>query len=444
MTAVEGARKSARELALVTIRDVFGPESRGAQAAFDFRARRSGLDARDRAFAAELTYGAIKFRRLLDWYVAPYLASRAKPPPDAILEILRLGIYQLRLMNGVDAHAAVYETVNLARRHGHKGTAGLVNAILRRFIADDPPAPDPTGFGSEDDYLATAFSLPTWIVAQWGRVFGVRRGALLAGINQRPQQAIRVNALHASRDDVRAALATAGVTTRQSEFVAESLIVDGGLAGDDDAGRWAVQSEAAAMPVDLLAPEPGETVLELCSGRGNKTVQIAARIGDPGTLYAVELDARKVAVLNAILARDGVAGAAVVAGDGRTVEVPPADAVLLDAPCSGLGILGRHPEARWRKSPNDGARLAAEQSELLAAAGAHTRPGGRIVYSVCTTDPRETVDVVDAFLAGHADFARAAEVPARYAIFARERDVVVPPGLDGRDGFYIAALVRAA
>ena len=131
-------RTNARELALAVVRDVFGPELRGAQAAFDVRARRSGLDARDRAFAAELAYGAIKARRLLDWYLKPYLEGRERTLPAVIFEILRLGVYQIRFMSGVEDHAAVFETVNLALRHGHKGTAGLVNAVLRRFIADAP------------------------------------------------------------------------------------------------------------------------------------------------------------------------------------------------------------------------------------------------------------------------------------------------------------------
>jgi len=131
----------------------------------------------------------------------------------------------------------------------------------------------------------------------------------------------------------------------------------------------------------------------------------------------------------------------VVEGDARLVDVPPADAVLLDAPCSGLGILGRHPEARWRKSVDDPPRLASLQSELLESAAARVKPGGRLVYSVCSTDPREGRDVIEAFLAASPDFARAA-LPERYAPFARGGDVLVPPGIEGRDGFFIALLAR--
>ena len=183
-------------------------------------------------------------------------------------------------------------------------------------------------------------------------------------------------------------------------------------------------------------------MLELCSGRGNKSVQIAARMGAGGALYCVEIEARKVDVLRERLAAAGATLAAVVEGDARTVEVPLADAVLLDAPCSGLGVVGRHPEARWRKSVDDPPRLAVAQRELLARAAERVLPGGRLAYSVCSTDPREGREVVDAFLATAPAFARS-PLPERYAPFARDGDVLIPPGLNGRDGFFIAVLVLA-
>jgi 16S rRNA (cytosine967-C5)-methyltransferase len=435
-------RTSAREAALSVVRDVFGPEHRGAQAAFDVRTRRAGLDLRDRAFAAELAYGSIKQRRLLDWYLAPYLSGRSKALPSTIAEVLRLGIYQLRFMGGVDEHAAVFETVKLALRHGHRGTGGLVNAVLRRFIADAPPPPQAGAFASEDDFAGTAFSVPTWIARQWRDVLDGARDAALAGINAAPQHAVRVNALRVTSGGARDALASAGIVVRPSPFVSETWLVEAGAVSDDPEGRWIVQGESAAMPVDLLAPQPGESVLELCSGRGNKSVQLAARLGGSGSLVCVELESRRVRLLEEALARAGASGVAVVQGDARAAAPGVrADAVLLDAPCSGLGVLGRHPEARWRKAPDDGSRLAPLQAALLDAAAERTRAGGRLVYSVCSTDPREGREQIDGFLERTPAFARAA-FAARYAPFARDGDLSVPPGIEGRDGFYIALLVK--
>ena len=434
---------NAREVALAVVRDVFGPEKRGAQSAFNLRASRSTLDARDRAFAAELAYGSIKARRLLDWRLAPYIGDRLKTMPPTIVEILRLGAYQLRHMSGVEDHAAVSETVNLAWRHGHRGTAGLVNAVLRKMIADGTREPAREDFASDDEFLAMRYSLPTWISAQFGRAYGDDREAALAGIDESPQHAVRVNRLRTTVAVVRTDLESSGAIVTQSPFVFESLILEKFAPLDDPGGRWSVQSEAASMPVDLLAPKPGERVLDLCSGRGNKSVQIAARLNGEGTLACIEIDEKKIPVLKDALERADVANVAIVCGDARTAAPEIiADAVLLDAPCSGLGVIGRHPEARWRKDPADGARLGVLQAELIVAAAGHVAPGGRLVYAVCSSDPREGRDIVNGFLAEHHDFVRV-PLPERYAPFEKGGDVVVVPGLEGRDGFYIATLQKA-
>lgn len=435
---------NAREVALAVVRDVFGPELRGAQSAFNLRANRSSLDARDRAFAAELAYGSIKARRLLDWRLAPYIGDRMKTIPPTIVEVLRLGAYQLFHMTGVEDHAAVSETVNLAWKHGHRGTAGLVNAVLRRMIADGPRMPVRDGCASEDEFLALTYSLPTWITAQFGRAYGERREAALAGVNASPQHAVRVNLMRATVESVRDDLEARDAVVERSPFVSETLVVERFAPVDDPGGRWSVQSEAAAMPVDILDPRPGERVIDLCSGRGNKSVQIGARLSGDGSLACIELDSKKMPVLANALERAGIANVALVTGDARAAASElVADAVLLDAPCSGIGVIGRHPEARWRKDVNDGARLGVLQAQLIRSAAARVAPAGRLVYAVCSSDPREGREIVDGFLADHPEFARAA-LPERYAAFLENGDVVVPAGIDGRDGFYIASMRHVA
>ncbi len=436
-------RASSRDLALSVVRDVFGPELRGAQASFAVRARRTSLDARDRAFAADLAYGSIKMRRLIDWYLVPYLGDRKKSLPTAILEILRLGVYQLRVMDGVDDHAAVYETVSLALRYGHKGTAGLVNAILRRIAAEPPAEPERAAFESDDDYLGTRYSLPTWVVTQLRGRFEDRLDEVLAGLAAAPQHAVRVNERALSIEAAESELIGHDLVIRRSTLAGDVLL-DTGSTPDDAAGRWFVQSESSAIPVDLLALEPGERVADLCSGRGKKSAQIGARLEDRGAVYCVEKDVRKRPSLERTLALAGIGIASIVIGDAtQPLDLPPVDAVLVDAPCSGLGVLGRHPEARWRKRPDDGERLAETQSAILERAATYLRPGGRLVYSVCSTDPREGTERIDGFLHAHPEFARA-PLPERFAAFARAGDLVIPPGIEGRDGFTIVRLDRAA
>jgi 16S rRNA (cytosine967-C5)-methyltransferase len=441
---------SAREVALQVVRDVFPtpPQTseRGAQEAFDYRASKSGIDARDRAFATELAYGSIKMRRTLDWYLQSFVGQRSQPLPEVISEILRLAIYEI-VFTRADEHATVFEFVNLAKKYGHRGVVGLTNAVLRSFLRDRPLAPTRDLFEDDDDYLGVAYSLPTWIVRQWRAVFPQDLEAICAAVNLPPATAITVNAARSNVADVLESLQAAGVQARRSVFVEESVVV-----GDaayvraherDAAGGWWVQSESSAMPVPILNPQPGEASLDVASGRGSKALQIAARANGAGTLLCIERDERKAKVLENRVSSAGLA-AGVVIGDATTDLLAPEqrfDRVLVDAPCSGVGVLGRHPEARWRKRVDDGARLSATQTAMLAAVAGHVHEGGVLVYAVCSTDPRETTEVVASFLRAY-DFSRGLTPGVFEPFLTQEGDVLVPPGVDGRDGFYIARLER--
>ncbi len=313
---------SARELALTVVRDVFPPPgtqavARGAHASFDYRARRTNLSERDRAFAAELAYGAIKMRRALDWHLTPFL-SRPQLPP-AILEILRLATYEL-VYTRADAHATVFEFVNLAKRWGHRGLANLVNAVLRSLLRAEPMEPRRESFETDDEYLATRYSLPTWLVRQWRQVFGQALEAICAAVNEPARAAIVVNSLKSTPSETAQRLWASGIETAPSRHVAEALLVERLPAPRANGnGAWWPQSESSAMVVDVLGPQPGEMILDSCSGRGNKALQIGARLAGHGALFCIERDERKMAILGRRLEEAGVV-AAVVAGDA-TAEV---------------------------------------------------------------------------------------------------------------------------
>lgn len=443
---------SARDVALAVVRDVFPAQNnlgeRGAQEALDYRVRKASLSPQDRAFATELAYGSIKMRRTLDWYLESFIGERKQPLPPAIREILRLGVYEL-VFTKADAHATVFEFVNLAKRYGHRGLANLTNAVLRSFLRTDPPPPVRAMFELEDDYLGTRYSLPAWLVRQWRQTFGDRVEAVCAAVNDPAQAAIVVNTLVNSRDEAAERLERAGVTSTASAIVAESLLVRNPAAlsamEDESVVRWWQQSESSAMPVDVLNPQPGETILDVCSGRGNKALQIGARLGGEGTLLCIERDPRKAETLGRRLEQAGIVAGTVV-GDATAELLTPDqrfDRILVDAPCSGIGVIGRHPEARWKKLGTDGERLALTQRGVLERVARHVEPGGALAYAVCSTDPRETVEVVEWFLSRH-NFERGL-IPAAYeALLTDSGDVLVPPGLDGRDGFYIARLESRA
>jgi len=226
--------------------------------------------------------------------------------------------------------------------------------------------------------------------------------------------------------------------------VTESFLLTNGAALRESAEgsqRWA-QSESSAMPVEVLQPQPGERILDVCSGRGNKALQIASRLRGEGALVCVDRDARKMRVLEERFAAVGAVVEPIVADAGTFVPAARFDRVLLDAPCSGTGVVGRHPEARWKKRPGDGERLAAEQAALLEGAARLVYEGGALVYAVCSTDPREGIEVVNAFLARH-NFSRGLVPAALEPFFTLDGDVLVPPGIEGRDGFFIARLERS-
>ena len=450
MTASIDARPapSARNVAFAVIKDVFGPDRRGANESLDRHMRRANLEPRDRTFVTELAYGTIERRRWLDYQLAPYLGARAAKLPLMIAEILRMGTYQLRAMR-VHDYAAVSESVQLARRYGHPGTAGLVNAVLRRVSEDPERVVDAAAFPDPDDRLGTHHSMPTWIVRMWRERFGATLlDDILEGVNAPAAAAVSIDRRHGSRDDVIARLAEHGIAAHPSPFAVDAVVVAGNVPtpalrealGD----RADVHAEAACFPVDLLDPKPGERILDACSGRGNKTLQLASATRDGATIVAVDDDARKCDGARARLAAACFQSVEVRTADATALDPAETfDAIVVDAPCSGLGILGRQPEARWRKAPDDGERLGPLQRSILDASAGALRAGGRLVYAVCSTDPREAEGVIDPFLAANPAFARA-PLPERYAPFATAGgDVLVPPGIAGRDGFFIAVLRRA-
>ena len=392
MTTALRPAPSARNVAFAVIRDVFGPDARGAAESLDHHLRKSSLDQRDRAFVTELAYGTIERRRWLDWQLEPYLGARAAKLPQMIAEILRLGTYQLRAMR-VHEYAAVSESVQLARRFGHPGTAGLVNAVLRR-VSTDPERPvTDADFASPDDVLGTRASLPTWLVRMWRERFG---DELLRGNPRRRERSGgdrhldrppphdargRHRALGRARDR-RRAVAVRGRCDRRDGRGARA-----GAARGARRPRRAARRRRPAFPSTCSIRKPGERILEACSGRGNKTLQLASATADGATIVAIDTDARKIARAHARLAEAGVASVELRNGDASALDGSETfDAILVDAPCSGIGIIGRQPEARWRKTPEDGARLAPLQRSLLESAARALAPAGRLVYAVCSTD----------------------------------------------------------
>jgi 16S rRNA (cytosine967-C5)-methyltransferase len=411
---------------------------------------RAGLTAADEAFATELVYGTLRHRAQVDWALGQTLHRRLDRLPPRIRDVLRLGAYQLTFLSRVPARAACDETVELARRVGHPGTVSLVNAVMRRLAASPPAWPEPADTA---EAIAVRWSHPEWLVARWlARLGPYETRALCAANNETPPSWVRLNTLRATPGELDARLRALGIDAEPSARVPEARRI---VRGSPDAreaaysaGLVTPQDEGSMLVARLVAPEPGEFVIDACAAPGGKTTHLAALMDGRGRVLACDVLPQKLDAVRRHCDRLGVPGVETRLFDAaRLGESYPAaaDRVLVDAPCSGLGVLRRRPEIRWRIRPEDLGPIASRQLRLLAGAAGAVRPGGRLVYSVCTTEPEEGRDVIAAFLAAAPGFA---PVPFEDRPFAapelRPGTALLYPHRAGTDGFFIAALRRTA
>jgi 16S rRNA (cytosine967-C5)-methyltransferase len=390
-TTVTPARRAAHAVVLRTLVD-------GAYADRALHGEARGLDARDRAMAKQLAFGTVQRRLTLDHVIAQHVDRELEPSVRAALQ---LGLFQLLFLDGVAAHAAIGEAVELAKPSpGHR----LVNAVLRRVQREGAELP-------LDDTPANAairHSHPRWLVELWWEWLGPdQTRALLATNNEPAELALRVNALvDQDLDDI------PGHRTN------DTIVVDGpfdalGHPGYQ-AGAFTPQSRASQLVAKIVDPQPGERVLDLCAAPGGKTTHLAALMQATGEVVAVERHPQRAKALQATAERMRATNVTVITADAKAYDPDHSfDRVLLDPPCSGLGTLQSHPDLRWRITPQDIDRLAAEQDMLLAAARRALKPGGTLVYSVCTLSPAEE------------------------RLVTNDTTRTLPP-VDHTDGFYIA------
>jgi len=356
----------------------------------------------DRSLLHELVKGTLRWRGRLDWVLDARVHVGLGQLPPWIRNVLRLGAYQLLFLDRIPAHAAVDESVKLATKYGHPGTAGLVNSVLRRIAEERDTIEPPTGDDAES--LAAWGSHPKWIVERWLDRFGVDATRALLLANNRPARlGLRANALRGTRDQLVAKLIADGIAAEPAAYSQDTAWVEGNhpplAIAAFRRGDCTAQDESESLVSRLVAPSQHERVLDLCAAPGGKCTHIAELMSDEGEVWALERQAARIGSLHQNIARLGLHSIHVVEGDGRTHSFPmPFDRVLVDAPCSGLGVLGRRADARWRKTEHSLLEMPSLQLELLLAAARYARPGCVIVYSVCSFEPEETDEVVERLL----------------------------------------------
>jgi 16S rRNA (cytosine967-C5)-methyltransferase len=365
--------KSARDVAFRVIRRV---AEQGAFADQALHAEAAGLEPRERALARTLAFAAIQRRRTLDHVVGVLTDGRRKLDPP-VRAALHLGLTQILFLDGIPDHAAVSETVELAKRS--RG-AGLVNAVLRRATREGADV-----LAAIDDE-AVLHSIPDWLADLWRAAYGPETAtALMARANEPPELALRANRLKATPEEVAAAVG--------GHVEGDAVVVDGPLDAHAHplwrAGAYMPQSRSSQRVAPLLGAQPGERVLDLCSAPGGKATHLAALMRNEGEVVAVEKDADRADQLRTTIGRMGAAIVRVEVADAARWSAGGFDRVLADPPCSGLGTLQAKPDLRWRMTPERIAGLIEEQRRILAAAAAAVRPGGVVVWSTCTLNPAE-------------------------------------------------------
>jgi 16S rRNA (cytosine967-C5)-methyltransferase len=417
--------------------------------------RNPGLDRRERALLLELVQGVKRWEVRLD-----YLLARLSHLPLAklhplVLQLLRLGAFQILWLDRVPARAVLHESGNLAKAKGlPRSHVGFVNAVLRRLAAGEvPPLPGPEA----DPVLALSVvhSHPAWLVRRWLARYGpTATAARLAANNEIPPLTVRVNTLRTDAAALRARLAAEGVASRPGRFSPVGLIFEAFQSAPTDLpsygeGLWLFQDEGAQLTSGLLPMGPDLLVAEIGAGRGGKTTHLAEAMGNSGWLAAVDSHARRLRELQRNVRRWGVTAAHPLRADAALalpLKTACLDAVVLDVPCSALGIIRRHPEIKSRLREADLATFPPRQQAMLEEAARVLKPGGRLLYITCTTEPAENEDQITSFLARHPEFHLATDPerlppPARVLIqspgFYR-----TSPAEHHLDGFFAAVLAK--
>lgn len=409
--------------------------------------RRDGLTGADAALATRIVYGVLQNRALLDFYLSAYCAQKLSHLQPPLADVLRIGAYQILFLDKVPDRAAVNESVELAKRNGRGAASGLVNAVLRKVSLNKetlPAIPE----RDEVQYLSIRYSHPKWLVKRLLALLGrADAEAFLAANNGVAPLTVQANTLKTTAEALTAELTATGAAVTPHPWVPDCLELTS--TGDLTAlepfqtGKFFVQDAAAKLVSLIAAPQAGQRVIDVCAAPGGKSFGAAIAMGDQGEIFACDIHENKLKRICESTARLGVQSIQTFTADGtvfRPEWADSADVVLVDAPCSGLGIIRKKPDVRY-KSPEDLFTLTVAQAGILDNAARYVKPGGTLLYSTCTILPEENQQIVDGFLAQHSDFSRESfTLPQPVGKAAGE--LTLWPQIHGTDGFYICRMRR--
>jgi len=408
----------------------------------------------DRAFLTELTYGVLRWRERFDWLIRHFSKIPFEKIDSEIVNILRLGFYQILFLSRTPVSAAVNESAELAKRIRGKGGAGFVNAILRSFLRlkDEIPCPDIKE--NPALHISVVQSHPLWLVRRWLEERGEEETLKICAINnQISPLTLRTNTLKIDRGNLIEKLRDKRLSPYPTPFSEEGILVSNPPPISElpflKEGLYIIQDEASQLVISILDPKPGERILDACAAPGGKTTHIAQRMGNEGEVYALDLTMEKLGLIKEMCQRLGIKIVKTIKGDAtNSLPIPEGlefDRVLADVPCSGFGTIRRNPDLKWRRGEEDIRRLSDLQSSILRKLSFYVKKGGILVYSTCTVFHEENEDVVEKFLDEHPEFRldQIDEVlPEKYHFFVQKGYFKTFPLRNHMDGFFVARLIK--
>lgn len=411
------------------------------------------LDARDRGFITEIVYGSLKYRGRLDYILNQFSRTQIVKMDRWTRNILRISLYQMLFLDKVPVSAAVNEAVHLAKQYGHHGSDKFVNGVLRNIERKNEQIVYPNKGKQPVQYFAVWHSFPQWIIEKLMKQFGRKdTEAICAYFNEAAPLWIRTNTLKISRDQLQQRLAAEGIHSEVSQHTEEGLLITSGVQLHSlelfQQGYFIVQDESSMLVALAAQPERGQKVLDACSAPGGKTTHLAQLMKNSGEIYACDIHTHRLELVSENCRRLGIENVTICHQDGLTISQrwqEAFDIVLVDAPCTGLGVLGRRPDARWTKHASDIKNLSHIQEMMLEQASRTLRPGGTLVYSTCTITQEENQHIIDTFLEAHPDFYLDQNLPHCWKNIEKGQEGYVQflPGLDGMDGFFIAKMKKS-
>ena len=410
--------------------------------------KHSSLDPRDKRLATELTFGCIRWQRRIDYLIDAFLKGDAGRLDVYTRNILRLGVYQLFFLDRIPDYAAISEAVIQAKRFSSRGSSSLVNGVLRSMAERGSTVVFPDRDEKPVEYLSIFYSHPEWMIKRWIARYGFDGAEKLCQANNSVAQlSVRANLLKGSRDELVTALKQEDVSAAPGRYSDTSLTITakGSITSLEAyrAGLFQVQDESATLVSSLLDPEPNELIVDLCAGPGGKATNIAELMNDEGVVIAVDIRPSRLKFVLDNARRLGLNMLSGVVADGRTFQARGADRIIVDAPCSGLGVLRRRADLRWRMSEKEIENLCELQLALLLNIADSVRPGGVLVYSTCTIEPEENESVITNFLELRDDFLlENAEDFVNSDLVDENGFLSTFPPRDGIDGAFAARLLK--